>query len=391
MVQPVRLHSTWGVLAVLIFSSLIAGLGFSMGTLLVNAVLATHGYNEFLIGVHTGLASLATAIAAPMVPMIARRFGYVWPIIIASLAMALLYALMPTFPTFKLLFAARFLFGLLLSVPWVLLEAWVNQVSPDKHRGKVTSAYGAFLMLGYGLGPVLLKFVGIDGDLPYYALAVTIALATAPLFLLVPHDPIELVDSETDRPVVEQRDFTVMTEAPFLFAAAFLGGFFMVAYFGLTGIYADRLGYSVSQGNELLALLIIGGLFLQLPIGWLADQLGARQMIYVSLALAGALSLFIPFLDYQSWQLALAIVYAALLQSLFTLPLALLGARFTIERLAAANAIFVVSFEVGSVSGAPLLGAAMQNIHHNALPFGTAMLLFGLLAFQGYRRMMLRP
>ncbi len=391
MVQPVRLHSTWGVLAVLIFSSLIAGLGFSMGTLLVNSVLASHGYNEFMIGVHTGLASLATAIAAPMVPMIARRFGYVWPIIIASLAMALLYALMPTFPTFKLLFAARFLFGLLLSVPWVLLEAWVNQVSPDKHRGKVTSAYGAFLMLGYGLGPVLLKFVGIEGDLPYYVLAVVIAMATAPLFLLVPHDPIELVASEAEQPVVEHRDFTVLSEAPFLFASAFLGGFFMVAYFGLTGIYADRLGYSVAQGNELLAVLIIGGLFLQLPIGWLADQLGARNMIYVSLALAGVLSLFIPVLNYESWHLVLAIVYAALLQSLFTLPLALLGERFTIERLAAANAIFVVSFEVGSVSGAPLLGAAMQHIHRNALPFGTALLLFGLLVFQGYRRMMKRP
>lgn len=391
MVQPVRLHSTWGVLAVLIFSSLIAGLGFSMGTLLVNAVLAEHGYNEFLIGVHTGLASLATAIAAPMVPMIARRFGYVWPIIIASLSMALLYALMPTFPTFKLLFAARFLFGLLLSVPWVLLEAWVNQVSPEKHRGKVTSAYGAFLMLGYGLGPVLLKFVGIHGDLPYYVLAVTIALATAPLFLLVPHDPIDLIDSDSDRPVVEHRDFTVLQEAPFLFAAAFLGGFFMVAYFGLTGIYADRLGYSVAQGNELLAVLIIGGLLLQLPIGWLADQLGARNMIYVSLGVAGVLSLFIPFLNYESWHLALAILYAALLQSLFTLPLALLGARFNFERLAAANAIFVVSFEVGSVSGAPLLGAAMQNIHPNSLPFGAAILLFGLLVFQGYRRMMTRP
>ncbi len=390
MVQPVRLHSTWGVLAVLIFSSLIAGLGFSMGTLLVNAVLEQHGYNEFLIGVHTGLASLATAAAAPMVPLIARRFGYVWPIIIASLAMALLYALMPTFPTFKLLFAARFLFGLLLSVPWVLLEAWVNQVSPDKHRGKVTSAYGAFLMLGYGLGPVLLKFVGIEGDLPYYVLAATIALATAPLFLLVPHDPIELGHGDSRMPVFEKRDFSVFLEAPFLFSSAFLGGFLMVAYFGLTGIYADRLGHSVSQGNDLLALVIVGGLFLQLPIGWMADQIGARNMIYVSLATAGVLSLFIPFIDYESWQVGLAILYAALLQSLFTLPLALLGARFSVERLAAANAIFVVSFEIGSVSGAPLLGAAMQNLHHNALPFGAAIMLFALLAFQAYRRIM-RP
>ena len=122
MVQPLRLSSTWGVLAILVFSSLIAGLGFGMGTLLVNGVLAKQGYSEAILGLHTGLASLATAMAAPFVPALSRRCGYAWPVIIASLFMAALYALIAEVPNLWALFAARFLFGLLLSIPWVLLH-----------------------------------------------------------------------------------------------------------------------------------------------------------------------------------------------------------------------------------------------------------------------------
>jgi sugar phosphate permease len=57
---------------------------------------------------------------------------------------------------------------------------------------------------------------------------------------------------------------------------------------------------------------------------------------------------------------------------LYTLSLALLGERSHLAELAAANTAFVMVYEVGSISGPILVGAAMDLAGRNALAAVTA-------------------
>ncbi|MGH6960686.1 MAG: hypothetical protein ACREE7_09400, partial [Dongiaceae bacterium] len=85
-----------------------------------------------------------------------------------------------------------------------------------------------------------------------------------------------------------------------------------------------------------------------------------------------------------AWLWAMMFLWGGVSWGIYTLALGLMGERFPAKELAAANAAFVMMYEVGSVGGPIISGAAMDIWPLYGLPIvvvvaAGALLVFGLL------------
>ena len=96
-------------------------------------------------------------------------------------------------------------------------------------------------------------------------------------------------------------------------------------------------------------------------VGWLADTIGYRHAMF----LCGLVCLIGPALAPQvlaiPWLLgAVLFVWGGAAWGIYSIALAALGLRFRGALLAAANAVFVIAYEIANIVGPPAAGAAVD-------------------------------
>src|SRR3546814_10855518 len=131
--------------------------------------------------------------------------------------------------------------------------------------------------------------------------------------------------------------------APAAAIGALLSGLAMGAFWGLTPLYAVRLGLQVDDVARLMAATIVGGAVLQWPIGRLSNRGDRRTVMAVlgvaAAALAGTLALVgdVQGADGSQWRLsALFFVFGGLAFSVYPLSVAHLPAHLPPHDLLAA-------------------------------------------------------
>jgi len=127
----------------------------------------------------------------------------------------------------------------------------------------------------------------------------------------------------------------------------------------------------------------VGAILMQLPIGWLADKMNPRTLM-VALALITTVTAFIwPWMFATPW-VAYAMVFAwgGLFVGIYTVMLAIVGARFSGTDLVGIYAVMGSAWGVGALVGPLGAGVAMHLSSAYGLPFavGIACGLFALYA-----------
>ncbi len=152
-------------------------------------------------------------------------------------------------------------------------------------------------------------------------------------------------------------------QAPRLMSAALMMGLAQGSALGLMALYGVRAGLSQSQAVWMHAVFLAGGVVLQGPIGWAADRYERHRLLAMTAILSVGASLTahafigttIPL--YTLWFLG-----GGLTMGTYTVALVLLGNRFKGHGMAAANAAFIMIWELGTLSGAPLSGGAIELV-----------------------------
>jgi MFS family permease len=177
--------------------------------------------------------------------------------------------------------------------------------------------------------------------------------------------------------------------APTVMLAALVAGFVDAGLFTQITIYELRAGFDRQIATASLSIFMAGNLVLQLPLGWLADHSSRRGILLLSAAVVvvGA-ALYPLLLGSGSWLWVMMFLWGGVSWGIYTLALGLMGERFPATELAAANAAFVMMYEVGSVGGPIISGAAMDQWPLYGLPVvvaavAGALFLFGLLRNHG--------
>jgi MFS family permease len=357
------------------------GTGMAMGSTLplLTLLMERDGLDSVVIGANAAMFPLGVLCCGPFVPLIARRLGTL-PAIYASLAIFAaaipLYWLSP----FWLWFPIRFVAGGAGALYWIVSETWINLVATDSNRGRVTALYAMVLTAGFTLGPIIIGAVGIDGFAPFAIALAANLLVVAPMPFVRRLAP----DLSGQASMRVRRGFAA---APTLFVAVVAGGCADMAAIAMLPIYGLEGGLDRAGAAFLLAVFTLGNAILQWPLGWLADRFGRYRMLVVTVAMVLLGALLLPLVADTRWPLwILLFVWGGVGFGVYTVALALLGERIPPAELAAANALFVMVYEVGSLSGPVLAGGAMDLVGRQGMPLVIGLAAAGFLVFAAMRR-----
>lgn len=236
--------------------------------------------------------------------------------------------------------------------------------------------YASALSLGFAAGPAILSLTGSRGIAPFGIGIILFSVASIPVYL-----------ARHSAPVIEAEHRS--TVWPFIFAVPMATGAVFVfaiaesAGFAFLPLYGERLGLSESAAVTLVTLMSLGGLFVHVPIGMIADRMDRRFLLLICgfigfvgiLALPLVMSLPIP-------RTFVLMAWGGIAAGLYTVGLTHLGSRFRGGDLASANAAFVFMYALGMLVGPAAVGAALDiwDPHGLIIVLAAAFGLFLLLA-----------
>ena len=341
------------IVAIMINNALM-GLAMGMFFPLIPLRLDEAGVSAGLVGLNAASSSVGTLVIAPLIGFILGRRGYSSTLVLGISVFLLSCMAMSLLEHYWYWTGLRFIAGLGLAVHWVVVESWINQATADHKRGRILSIYMASIIGGNAVGATFLDFFGTAGGLPFY---IIIGLSLLSL-TCVPFA--KSVEPDT-RLIKKIGVWSMLTIAPRLMSAGLMMGIAQGCAFTLLAYYGVQAGLTQQQAVWMHALYLGGGVILAFPVGWAVDRFDRHKMI-AGLALLSMISSVAMHLSInQQWLLYLVLfVGGGVTYGVYTAGLSLLGMRFQHRGMASANAAFVMTWEMGTMSGGPLAGAAIE-------------------------------
>ena len=340
----------------------VASLSHGLTMPLLSLVLSHQGVDETLIGLNTGTYFIAIFAVAPFVSRLMRTRGPALLMLVSILAMAALFILLRAFPNVWIWFPLRFGLGVAASFLWIAGEAWVNHAADEVRRGRIIAIFGVVVSAGFALGPAILSLTGTEGWAPFLA---TTGLLLAAGAVLVP--------ALGSAPRLRGKSSGPLARYVLIAPVAMFGYFVFAAgdavLLTFLPIYAVEIGLAEADAIRLLAVLAIGSMALQYPIGWLADHANGFAIVAgVALVLLAGSAVLPWVIPHAAMGNLFMFIYGGALGALYTMSLVLLGRQFRGADLSAASAMLSVMFCIGAFIWPPLGGAVMDQLGARAMP-----------------------
>ncbi len=347
---------------------------------LLSLVLESQGENSAMIGLNAAMAPLGLVASAPIMPVLAKRFGP-WPVaVVCAVATGALMLALGAFRALEPWFPLRFALGIAISGLFIVSETWINQLATRRIRGRVMGIYTTVLSAGFAVGPFLIAAIGSAGWLPFLVGA-GIAFAILPILWTVRRRVPQFEPDERSSLMA------FLPLAPALLAIVVVMALFDAAGLALLPVYGLRHGLDEATTSTAVGMLVVGNVLFQYPVGWLADHMPRRWLLLglALLTVAGCLALPAA-IETPALRWPLLLFWGAMAFGVYPVALAELGDRFSGALLLAGNAAFALMWGVGGLIGAPVAGAAMQVFGPEGLPVTLALAYAGLVVVALLRR-----
>ena len=356
---------------------------------LLSLLLELRGVDKAIIGLNAAMSPLSILLFAPAIPPLVRRFGARDVLLGATLVAALFMPMFRLLDALPAWFVMRLALGAALAVLFILSETWVVRHAGHRHRGKIIAAYDIVLSLAFGAGPALVGMVGVHGWLPFLLGAALLMLGMMPLLLLRRGEGDISADDDDDDNGDGDGDADgaahglramarFVAREPVLSLSVVAFGIFDVSLIALLPVYGLNMGLDLRTASYSLSALIAGNVLLQMPIGWLADQMSKRLLLGILAALAMVALALLPLAMGTPWMWPVLMLAGAAGFGAYTLTLADLGDRYKGAALLRGTAAFGSLWGLGALLGSATSGALMGALGPHALPLYLA-LVFALL------------
>lgn len=359
------------------------GVGISVGAIvpLLSLNLEQRGHDAAAIGINAAMFPIGAVAFSFLVPSIIGRLGLFAGIVLSVTLSAAGMLLFPIIDNYYVWCAIRLLIGCVGVIHWIASETWINLLARDESRSRVMAVYATVMAAGFVGGPLLLSVTGIEGWLPFVAVAAACMGALVPVLLIRAAPPALGERLHVSVP-------GIIRAVPLVMAAALVAGFVDASLFALIPVHQVRAGIDAGTAVLSLSVFMAGNLALQYPLGWIADHTSRRRAAFVTAAVivAGAIAypLLLPALGPPFW--LMMFVWGGVSWGMYTLGLALLGERFPSSQLAAANAAFVMIYEAGSITGPIVSGAALDRWPELGLPISVGIVAAGFMVVASLKR-----
>jgi MFS family permease len=330
--------------------------GLSIGLMipLTSIVLEQRGITFIAIGLNATVYSLAILLTGPFLPAIIHRIGLLKSMFTGALLSGVFVVCLSLNDSLWLWFMLRFCMGFSGGMHWVGSEAWINEMAPEQRRGRIVGAYATIWSMGIATGPLVLKFIGVDGALPFIVSGCLMGTAALPL-LLVPK-----VKNNHIAPT-RQLVLRMVYLAPVAMGAGFFSGFLETSVLALLPVYALHKGIETAYALVLVSIFAVGSFANQPIIGWIAEKITYRTIAVFVAAISSLVVPFLPFyLHFPILTGSLLFVWGGAVGGYYTLGMFNVGQCFKGSDLTAASSMFVMAYTAGMVVGPLFCSASMQ-------------------------------
>jgi MFS family permease len=288
-----------------------------------------------------------------MAPLMIRRVGHVRVFAALGSIISAVLVLYPTLTDPAAWSFLRIIFGFCFSGVYVTAESWLNNATTNDNRGKALSAYMIVQMAGITIAQIIITQGDPSGYVLFIIPSVLVSLSFMPILLSVNPTPA----FDTTKPMTLRQ---LWVASPTGCVGMLLMGGVFSAQFGMSAVYGSLAGLSVTQISTFVAVIYIGGLLLQYPIGWLSDRMDRRKLIMYTAA-AGCVSSLIgaAFGGQFLVLLVAAFLIGGLANPLYALLIAYTNDYLEYEDMAAASGGMVFINGVGAIAGPLIVGWLM--------------------------------
>jgi len=333
------------------------------------------------IGIVCGAAALGVVSSAYFAPKLAAKYGYIVTINVGLIVAAIMTIAFRFTDNFGLWLVFRFVGGLGLGLHWVLTEAWLANIVAEKYRTRVMAIYATAISIGFAVGPVVIWLFGALSIIPFVIMCGLLILAAIPILKLKGLEP---KDNQTH----SASPLILIKRAPTVASACVVVGSVDLALISLLPAMITR----TPEAAPILALIIVpamalGATVLQYPIAILADKYGLRKVGVITVCAGLIFASLIPFfLGSILVTLIFGFLAAGLVYALYSIGLAMLSRRFSGAEIVAANAGFVILFELSNLMGPWVAGFLLDINMRLGLPIFTLSIGIFYVAISWIRR-----
>jgi len=243
-------------------------------------------------------------------------------------------------------------------------ESWLNEKATRETRGTVLSMYMIATYLSQGVAQFMLSLGGTGGYVLYALVSILLSVALVPVALTkVPGPAI---------PTPRRFGFRkLMAISPTGVVGCLSSGVALGAFYGVGPLFARQVGLDLSGTAAFMSAIILGGLILQWPIGWISDRFDRRPVIiFVGLSLsvvcAALVALGLVDLDLNALGptvalLSLGALFGALASTLYPLSAALANDRIDPQDMVPASGGLLLAYSIGAVAG-PIMASIIMDL-----------------------------
>jgi len=328
-------------------------------------------YGIWVVGIVNASFFSGIMLGSIYVEKLLDRIGYIRTFAIFALTYSFLVVIqsITVTPLFWTIF--RFFSGICTAGFFIVIESWLLLSSETTHRGRVLSLYMLTLYMGLGMGQFILNVSSVTGFLPF---VITIGLslfAIIPICMIKNSCPLKLEPSIANI-------LQIVRKVPLGPAGCFVAGVIMGSVYGLVPIFGKEIGLTVSQISQIMGFTILGGIFLQWPIGHLSDIFNRRKVLIGVCSLLMVLTLIIFFFYSFSYYvlLALMILFGGVSFTFYPLSITYTCDYFPQKNLTSIACSLLVIYGFGSVIGPLFSPIFMTLFGANALFFYMGLFYF---------------
>lgn len=371
----------WAAIAAIIATVSVFAISQGLTYPLLSILLQRQGETPGMIGLSAAMTPLGFIVSSPLIPWMARQMGASKLAIGCAVLAATMLFLIASFQNIWAWFPLRFLLGFVANPLYVVSETWMIALTPARRRGRLMGVYTSIVSGGFAVGPLTLAAVGTTGWPPFLVGIAAFLSCAMIVALALPKLPPMQPDGHERTSVL---GFARI--APLLLFAVFTAAAFEQALLAMFPIYGAAHGSTEQRVALLIAVFIVGNVAFQLPLGILAERLGARAMMMVCAAIATLGAMLLPILLASTLAWPLVFVWGAVAFGIYTMSLIELGERFSGSILITGNAAFALAWGFGGIGGPPFTGLLMNGVGIEGLPMTLGALAGTLLLFLILRR-----
>jgi MFS family permease len=274
-------------------------------------------------------------------------------------------------------FVLRVVNGACMMGLYMVVESWLNAITPNERRGQVFAVYMATTLLAMAAGQYLILVGEITSMMPFALAAIFLSLGLVPVALTRIGQPVPM---EVPRLFLR----TLFAAAPLGAVGALFAGLATGAFWGMGPLFAHRIGLPPTGVALFMSAAILGGALLQWPIGRLSDNSDRRRVLAVVClgAVVAALATYgfilaIPDVLYIS-----AFIYGGFAFTVYSLSVAHTNDHLGKDQALEATRSLLLLHGIGAVIGPALAGVLMEWLGAGSLLlyFAVVLALLGLYA-----------